>query len=270
MPFPTLGILDAFTRADQDPDTGALWGGGVETAGIGHRILSNQAARTAGSNFGSRTASIYGPNCEAYVSIPTFPVLTGDLVRLVCRTQEVGGFNWDGYEAHIDVNTAGNETLRIREVLNQAPTTLASDTTRNMASGDKLGFECIGTALKLYNVEGGGAWTERVSTTDATYSVANYMGMILVEAVATARLDDFGGGELSPTYEQEGYRFRNDDGNESAATWLAAQDTNITRAALINTRLRTLTDTAGGDPPSRRLKQKYRRAGDDGWRDLKA
>jgi len=49
----------------------------------------------------------------------------------------------------------------------------------------------------------------------------------------------------SATVEQEGYRFRNDDGSESAASWLAAQDTNITRTRSINTRLRILLNTTG-------------------------
>lgn len=71
------------------------------------------------------------------------------------------------------------------------------------------------------------------------------------------------------TYEQEGFRWRNDDGSESGASWLAAQDTNITRGTLTNTRLRILVDTANQNPPSRRLRLQYRRVGDEGWRDLK-
>lgn len=69
--------------------------------------------------------------------------------------------------------------------------------------------------------------------------------------------------------EQEGYRFRNDDGSESSATWIAAQDTPITAPKATNTRLRILTDTNNVDSPTRRLKLQYRKVGDDGWRDLK-
>jgi hypothetical protein len=47
------------------------------------------------------------------------------------------------------------------------------------------------------------------------------------------------------TLEQEGYRFRNDDGSESTATWLADQDTNITRRAGVNVRLRVITNITG-------------------------
>jgi len=49
--------------------------------------------------------------------------------------------------------------------------------------------------------------------------------------------------------EQEGFRFRNDDGSESAATWKANQDTNITLAANTTFRLRFLLK-ATGNPDS--------------------
>ena len=49
--------------------------------------------------------------------------------------------------------------------------------------------------------------------------------------------------------EQEGFRFRNDDGSESAATWKANQDTNITLAADTAFRLRCLLK-ATGNPDS--------------------
>ena len=40
------------------------------------------------------------------------------------------------------------------------------------------------------------------------------------------------------TVEQEGYRFRSDNGSETTATWLAVQDTDIIQPTLTNTRLR--------------------------------
>lgn len=46
----------------------------------------------------------------------------------------------------------------------------------------------------------------------------------------------------SGTLEQEGYRWRYDDGTETTATWIAAQDTNITRQTATNTRLRILAN----------------------------
>jgi len=49
--------------------------------------------------------------------------------------------------------------------------------------------------------------------------------------------------------DQEGFRFRDDDGTETGAAWLANQDTNIERVVDTNTRLRMLLD-ASGTPPA--------------------
>lgn len=72
------------------------------------------------------------------------------------------------------------------------------------------------------------------------------------------------------TLEQEGFRFRDDTGSESAAAWLAAQDTNISRPRDLNTRLRMLVN-ATGDPASQALTLQYRKQGDTdalAWRSV--
>lgn len=69
------------------------------------------------------------------------------------------------------------------------------------------------------------------------------------------------------TREQEGYRFRADDGSESTASWLAAQDSNISRDKLTPARLRVITNVTN-DPPSEAVKLQYRRVGDPLWRDM--
>lgn len=67
--------------------------------------------------------------------------------------------------------------------------------------------------------------------------------------------------------DQEGFRFRNDDGSETTATWKAAQDTTTTLAADETFRLRALIN-ATGDPTSKGYKIQYRRVGDASWRDI--
>lgn len=69
------------------------------------------------------------------------------------------------------------------------------------------------------------------------------------------------------SYEQEGFRFRNDDGDEDGATWLAAQDTTITQPILTNTRIRVLVN-ATGDHASQAVKLQYRKVGDTTWRTI--
>ena len=70
------------------------------------------------------------------------------------------------------------------------------------------------------------------------------------------------------TFEQEGFRFRADDGNESGATWLATQDTDITRALETNTRIRLLVNVTL-DPSSKQFQLEYRK-NNGSWRRVPA
>jgi hypothetical protein len=63
------------------------------------------------------------------------------------------------------------------------------------------------------------------------------------------------------TVDQEGFRWRDDDADEDEATWLAVQDTNITRAKNTNTRIRVLMNVAA-NPPTQTAGLWYRKVGD--------
>ncbi len=58
-------------------------------------------------------------------------------------------------------------------------------------------------------------------------------------------------------FEQEGFRFRNDDGTETTATWIAAQDANISRNKNANIRLRMLIN-ATDDPAAEQYQLEWR------------
>ncbi len=119
-----------------------------------------------------------------------------------------------------------------------------------------------------------GGYTERVDQSTLAY----YDGIVATAGATGARTGTnpswsrlTGSFALRPTVtvtrEQEGYRFRADDGSESTATWLASQDSNISRDKLTPARLRILTDVTN-DPPSEAFKLQYRKVGDPLWRDL--
>lgn len=61
--------------------------------------------------------------------------------------------------------------------------------------------------------------------------------------------------------EQEGFQFRQDDGSESGATDIGAQDVNMTAPVATNRRVRVLTDMTG-DPDSEGVTLQYKRDGD--------
>lgn len=68
----------------------------------------------------------------------------------------------------------------------------------------------------------------------------------------------------TPTLEQEGFRWGKDDNTESAHTWEAAQDTNITVPAAQTKLLRALIN-ATNDPASIAYKLKYQKNGSGGY-----
>lgn len=73
--------------------------------------------------------------------------------------------------------------------------------------------------------------------------------------------------EEASALEQEGFRWRNDDGSETTATWLANQDIAITQPSATNTRLRAIVN-ATNDPGSKQFKLQYRKQGAASWRDV--
>lgn len=76
---------------------------------------------------------------------------------------------------------------------------------------------------------------------------------------------------ITHTVEQEGYRWRNDDGSETSATWLANQDTNISHAKGSNVRLRTiLNDTASGNEDSTQYQLEYKLSTDSKYRPVQS
>jgi hypothetical protein len=197
MAFPTTGILDAFNRADQDPAmTGwsglGLFGG---TSQIG--VTSNQLAkRLGGTGFTSDyfTVATYGPDCEAYITIPVLPAgATDEVVFLGARIATPGSGTCDGYFVYLERPT----TLQLYRVDNGGQTGLGSAVTLGaaIAAGDSVGIECIGSSIKAYYKQAAGAWTQQQAVTDATYSAAGNIGLEIFGT--TTRLDDLGGGNVA-------------------------------------------------------------------------
>lgn len=67
------------------------------------------------------------------------------------------------------------------------------------------------------------------------------------------------------TYTQAAFRGRNDDGSETTATGIAAQDTDFTQPLATNTRLRTLVNVVG-DPGGIIFTQRYKKSTDSAYR----
>lgn len=82
-------------------------------------------------------------------------------------------------------------------------------------------------------------WGDQGAAGSDSYGITNHTGTVRMSGLAI----EIKG--AAATTEQEGFRWRDDDGDEDGATWLASQDTDISRQADTNTRLRTLLNTTG-------------------------
>jgi hypothetical protein len=67
-----------------------------------------------------------------------------------------------------------------------------------------------------------------------------------------------------PGFEQEGFRWRNDDGDETSATWAGAQDANISVTVETPIRLRVLINGSGNPDPAQ-FRLEYREVGTEPW-----
>jgi len=192
---------------------------------------------------------------------------------------------------------------------------LEFDTTLDASSNDivvnfrtcQRGNNCDATCVVETN-ENGAGWVERgttfggsgdpdkvgtnvaqiwsVRSVDLTGLISHASTRIRIKIVAasagTSWHNDYGLDEIEfvgtdqVDIEQRAYRFREDDGDEDGATWIAAEDTNITRGKNVNTRLRIQTDVTGSasaettDDAQKKPTLQYRKVGDPDteWRDV--
>ena len=186
MAFPTLGVIDAFTRSDENPVANG-WAGPIWTGEPQLKLVSNQVLVSSGTFANSYWTTQLGPDFEAYFTL-TSALGSGERVIIYFRST-VGSPN--GYRIQFR-NDAGDhkividkDTVQIGAVIDPADT---------FSSGDKFGVEVIGNTFTAYYKDGAGAWTNMGSRTDSTYTIAGYVGIAITGAAVT--VDDFGGGTL--------------------------------------------------------------------------
>jgi hypothetical protein len=135
------------------------------------------------------------------------------------------------------------------------------------ANGDVLSLEVEGTSspvtLRIYV---NGVLEGSVSDSSSPITSAGQCG--IASWTNTGIFDDFQVEDLAAalSLEQEGYRWRADDGSESGATWEAAQDTTAT----FNTpkRLRVLINGVG-DNGAETFQLEWKKSTDSTWRKVR-
>jgi hypothetical protein len=182
--FPTTSVQKTFPQSDglltsQDSDFSAL--GGATTSSIVSNTVVNGTAAYVGNYLD--TPADQGTDMECYIDCVDSGAYFGVFARL---TTPAGSY--DGYQA-----SWATPTVTAQRLDNGVQTQIGSSASVTLATGDALGVEVIGSAIKVYTRQSG-TWTERVSTTDATYSAAGTVAFDMFQGGSFIGLDNMGYG----------------------------------------------------------------------------
>lgn len=192
MSFPTTPILDSGVGADQNPIAGN-WTS-PEWSEQAMERLSNQFTSTSGAAFAAMawTASSFGPDCEAYFTIPTM----GSEFFLHIKVNVLGASASTLDDYVLLVNTGSTNNIQIFKNVNNAGTTLATYS-QLISNGDSVGIQAVGSTIGAWYKSGAGAWTQLGTVTDSTY--ASQSGHIALESQNnSSKFTNFGGGTFVP------------------------------------------------------------------------
>ena len=191
--FPTAGVLDDANRADGA--MGANWSTDYPNlASSAMRILTNQIAPVSGGgdSNGWWNPGTFGPSSEVFVTLATVGG-TGDYAYVAARVVSPDTTGVDGYEMS-GTESTGTDERQFWRIDNGAYTQLGATANQEIANGDGMGLEIVGSTLTSYHKPAAGSWTAGTTRTDATYSAA---GFIALGLIGSMRLDDFGGGTVA-------------------------------------------------------------------------
>jgi len=200
MAFPTTGVLDAFTRADEGPLGNSTWSGPLFSGQAQLRLVSNACVVTTDGTANSSywSANTFGPDCEIFVTFNQISTDAADDVNLFLRIVNPGQANLvDGYRVLLALVAGGFESYKYFRVDNDSATQLGAtvDPGPDLVNGDKWGAEMIDDLLIIYTKVGAGAWTALdAGRSDATYTAAGNLAARLDQNVPI--YDDFGGGTV--------------------------------------------------------------------------
>ncbi len=244
---------------------------------VGNMDTSDNGANVTSINFNTDETftevfdTTAGDNGAAIARLLDPTATTADVVVVLSESSE-------GVAAGIVLMSGVDQTTPARGTGNTASGSSAAPSVDvTTVSGDFV-IDCLsyigtgaatadGSQVERWNEEtiasvgGVGSSTEAATGTTTTMSWSISSNAWLVGGVAFI--------PQSASYEQEGYRWREDDGSETAATWIVAQDTDITRAKETNTRLRVISN-ATGNPATHQTTLEYRKVGDadSEWRSV--
>lgn len=199
MSFPNTPLIDDFTGADVNPapNWSVIFPG---NAGTFQRI-SNQG-QDDGFTVASEayhTASFCTPNCEAWMTISVVPVLSGNRVRLYARISgQDPPFTPTAPNYYAVSYVVGTPNIvAISKYFNGSFGDLTTFT-QTISNGDKIGIQCIDSAISAYYYTSG-KWSRLGGVTDTDIGQSGYLGAATQHNAENPRIDNFGGGGIRAT-----------------------------------------------------------------------
>lgn len=188
MLFPTTSILDSFGGTLSGWTTPAY--GNAALSIVTGQVTSGTASAFAG---GEWAGGSFG-DTEVYCTIAT-KGLTGE--QIVLHLRESGNTStWNGYALRVNSFSGLIEILRVTSG-NVGAT--VNSITQAITNGDGVGLRIQSSYLTAWYRSGaaGNTWTNIMSGTDTTYTVAGPIGLEIYST--TYKIDDFGGGLATET-----------------------------------------------------------------------
>jgi len=196
--FPTTGLLDDFTRANEGPPPSSSWDYFTLDGWPGGLVVSSNACVAASAGYrSSYWKTSYGPASEAYVTLSTLGA-SSDIVWLTLRGASLGSGGGGGssgtlYLAQLTFGASPKLDMYRRD--SGSWNAMGTQDTVAISTGDKFGFEGISGTFQAYRYTGGSWATYGASRSDSTYSNAGPIAVGMLNT--TCVIDDFSGGTVS-------------------------------------------------------------------------
>lgn len=199
-------------------------------------------------------------------TIPQGATITSADVTLTAGSDNTGNLTggWWGYA--VDTPTNFSRTTNTLRVSDWATRTTANVTHNFTATSGTVSSPSISAIIQEIVDRGGFSGTLGVTYRNTAVSGAVWQSWqdYSDSPGNAAVLDVEYTTDTDTEIDQEGFRFRNDDGDEDEATWIASQDTNINRPSNTNTRLRMLLN-ATENPDTAQYQLEYKKSTDENY-----
>lgn len=193
-------LLDDFNRSNEGPPPSASWSTlFASDAYFGSISVVSNVARSSITNAyaGAYWNTTYGPHCDVHAKITSKPT-DGGYIALLARGSGCTSANTiSGYGLKLSTASSGDYFVVMRYNGNGTSTELSPYYYREISNNDSIGLRVNVNVLSVWYKAGTGSWEFLFSVTDSTYTSAGNIG--IVSYLYTADIDDFSGGNVTPT-----------------------------------------------------------------------